>query len=388
MVVVFRHIRDLAGAVVSRGVAGITRRETRIGILAFCIGAAFIPGIVSAAVVPRWIAICFTPFLIEHRKIPLTINQLLAIAFLGWCCLTLLWSPVPLDGVGRIIQLLILAGVFSFGARLQSMRPVYIGMGLGLWISSAFAIIQRWFDAAIIWPANDSPPSGIFINATTAAEITSMVLVGAIANRIYWIVPGLLPTIILSKARGAWLALAIVGIAWTWKRSRKLAILMVAGLIIGVTVLATTHFKVDSNLQRVQIYLDTLNGLTFWGHGIGSFEAVFPYYAIYLDTFRFHVEEAHSDILQAVFELGPGAIILFGLFVVSLMRGPEAERLVLATFLLEGCVGFPGQLPATEFLAACVLGFLCQSGFVLRDLPWPRRAILQCNVLAEIPDRG
>ena len=357
-----------------------------IGFWSFAIAVAFIPGVISGATVPRWAIIALAPLFLldESRRKPLQSVHYIGLAFLAWCLLSFTWSAAPLDGIDEMAQLLICAAVFVLGGRLYTMRPVYIGMGLGLWVSSAVIIIQRFFDPFIVWPGTASAPSGIFINADTAAEIAALVMVGAFVHRIYWLIPGLLPAVILCKGRSVWVAVGAVAILWTWRRSKPAAIGIIA---LGIGLAMTSYFvgfKLGSTLQRIEIYVDTLQGMTFWGHGLGSFRPIFPYYATHIDTFHLIIENAHSDLLEYWFDLGPGALLLFGVFAIALSKTEAIDHLVLVCFTIEATLGFPSHLPATAFLAACVAGFLCKGRDSVRDIAMRWGVLLQRKLLAKI----
>ncbi len=107
--------------------------------------------------------------------------------------------------------------------------------------------------------------------------------------------------------------------------------------------------KLTSAGQRIILWIATVMAMTPLGNGLGWFAAAHP-----------SEEYAHSDVLQAVAELGVGAILFLAIPVVLMFRsrGNNAERAAFVAVCVEAIVSFPLHLPASGFLAALLAGYL------------------------------
>ncbi len=328
--------------------------------LAFFTTILFIPGLPNAATVPRWaLLFLIAPILWYKRPNPVTGGHILGACFIGWAVLSLMWTFNLYDGTRSALILGLLALVFC--AAPLSLRRVYGAMAIGLAINSGFVIAQSFgWDGVPQMAA----PSGLFINKNFGGELSAMVLAGAVASRLWWAVPGILPTLVLSQCRGAWVALGVVGIVLIYKKERLSAWVFGSFMAAVAAYLWQTS---NSAHQREDLWGDVWDGLTFWGKGLGSFYTTFPEHATRIDALLFRPSTAHSDLINLAYELGPGVLLLLGLLVYALRARPvRAEHYVLAVFLLEGLVGFPLYMPATALLAALVLGSLCRDRPELR----------------------
>src|ERR1700688_3719600 len=117
--------------------------DLALGILAFLLSVAFAP-VYSGAITPRWAVIAIgAPIALSFLKPnKLTVLHATGLALLAWAALSLAWTSNRLDGLGELLQWLFLAQVFVLGARAQSLRPVWIGLALGLGVSSLIGILQ------------------------------------------------------------------------------------------------------------------------------------------------------------------------------------------------------------------------------------------------------
>lgn len=350
-----------------------------MSLLAFFTAVLFVPGAVNPATAPRWALLALTmPFFWYFRKGHATVGHLLGACFLAWALLSLTWTFNLYDGV-RAALLFGLLGLIFCSAPL-SLRQVYGAMAVGLFINSAIGIaqVQGWDTLSQAYP-----PGGLFFNKNFGAELSAMVLAGVVVSaewrkdeRLWWAVPGLLPTLVLSHCRGAWLALGVAGIILIYQYNR--AVCLITGAVLGAAGLYYGRLwdggsGGSSVEQRIQVWQDTWDGMTFWGRGLGSFYTTFPEHSTRLDPLVFRPSTAHTDLLNLTYELGPGVLLLLGLLIYALRTRPlRAEHYVLVVFLVEGLVGFPLYLPATAFLAALVLGSLC------RDRP-ELRVALACS---------
>jgi hypothetical protein len=333
----------------------------------------FWPSISGAGTAPRWALLSvFVPMLIffvtiegKNRFLPF----ILPAAFLAYATVSLAWTPSIYEGLDALWKLYLLAGLFLIGASLDDLRPVWIGAALGIAVNSVFVVAQLFEFAdtnGFLVPRIYGPAgvgAGLFLNKNLMAEVAVLVLIGLAFCKIdrKYSIPMLLavlPAALLPHARGPLVALAVAAAAWLWPRYRATAVL---ALLAGALVVAVTFGStpITSTSERFNIWRDTFSGLTWFGHGIGSFYQAFPAFAVHNDILAIRTDHAHSDLLEMVFELGAGAVLLAGVLVYALFGRSETERLVLIAFMVEGAFGFPIYCPATAALAALVVGHLC-----------------------------
>jgi hypothetical protein len=185
--------------------------------------------------------------------------------------------------------------------------------------------------------------------------------------------------VILSGSRGAMLAAALAGViiyAWTLRQRRPrppqpgvlLGLLGIAyGLLLAIAKSTgemhdaqTVHEGVLARVSsgRWPLWLDTIGGTTFLGHGIGNYYVELPLHLKAFPLAAGRPEFAENEFLHFAFELGaPGALLLLGIFMCAFIQGHgvKARCLVLALFV-ECCLGFPLHMPATVFLGGLLLG--------------------------------
>ncbi len=291
-------------------------------------------------------------------------------ALLSWAAITLLWSACPQDGLDALLKLMFMAGIFLIGGALPSLRPVYAGLALGLTINSGIAIAQ-WYGWDGLF-AEGYPkiltlgyPAGLFVIQNYLAEPAALVLVALVINRMWWFIPGILPSVILPGARGALAAIAAAFVAWLWTKSRFAAVALVAiGLTMGtMTVIQNPGSSV---IERAQIWRGTVQGMTLLGNGLGSFATLFPGHTPEMNNYLSRPLHAHNDFLEMVYELGPGILLYVALLGVLLLGPLGAEKLVLIGFLVEGFFAFTLHFPVPAALAALAAGRLCRDRQPLR----------------------
>ncbi len=194
--------------------------------------------------------------------------------------------------------------------------------------------------------------SGIFFNKSMGAETSVMTAIGLASTHFWWLVPFVTASIfVMPLSRGPIIALSTTIFAYAFTKNRFYSFL-IAALLVGVAIrLLLNAPHLSSNMERVAIWADTVRGITFFGHGLGSFTWQWPYF-----------EHAHNDFLQMAYELGaPGVLLLGSFFGYCLWAGALTERLVLLAFLVEGCFGFTIFNPAAGGLAFLVAGSLCRA---------------------------
>jgi hypothetical protein len=320
-------------------------------ILAIAVLTAYIPGYTGATIPTGWAVLwLIMPILLLRCKIePFPVYGWGA-AFLLYAGLSLLWSP---HGLLAFMQLCALASVFLWATTLPDLRKVSIGLAIGLGISGDISLFQ-WSGFQSIFRVTDFP-SGLFVNSNVFAEVSAMILVLLLVNRLWWWIPVTAPGLVIGS-RASLVALLCVFLAWVWSKSKITAAILIATLG-AVTAYSVTTFNNKSINERWGMWADTWNGVTLWGHGIGSFEYLYPYYANHMDTVRVRPVSAHNDLLQLLFEVGIGIVpLLVALW--YLARIKDNHRYVLLCFGIIGLFGFPLHIPASAFIAACCAGHL------------------------------
>lgn len=327
-------------------------------VAALAIPVLFWPGIMGAATAPRWAFLSVAVPLLAFGlgKIRITAGHLCGALFILWSAVTLLWSPV-LDGYSDLWKLILLGFVFCLAGQMKDMRPFFVALGIGAAINCAVIVPQAFGWQGL--PQN-SHPGGLFLNSNWAAEFCAVTLVGLIGYRVWWLVPFPAVAILCTSSRGAVMGIAAAAVAWLWTRSRPLAVLAGALLLAAGALMLANGSHAGSGLQRIMVWRDTLDHLTWHGAGLGSFAMAYP-------SHGFMFGHAHNDLLQIVSETGIGGVFFAGAVAAAMLGKELTERCVLACFLMEGLAGFPFYLPATAFVAAAVAGRLCADGTDLRQ---------------------
>ena len=148
------------------------------------ITAAYWPGISGAGTTPRWIIAALLSIVlfcrIEHQ-VKLTVAHVLGLAFVAWSLATLFWSEYPDDTIGAGVLLLMLVVAFCVGG-FADMRSIYLGCAAGLLISDGIAVAQMmgWNE---VLAAN--VPAGLFLNKNYFAEMSTLVAVALMAERLW-----------------------------------------------------------------------------------------------------------------------------------------------------------------------------------------------------------
>lgn len=326
------------------------RDNAYLAVTAFVTTVAFVPWFPDAALGPRWIAFgLLIPWMVR-KSLWLYFLFFSSILFLG-----LLNTPSVLDGVYDYWHLL-LFGLAVLAAPV-SMRPVYVGAGLGLAVHAGVLAVQYWLGIELFTEA--LPISGIFFNRNLGAELAAMVVVGLAGQRL-WLLFFPVSTIFIATpfwSRGALLGLASAAGIAVWARSKFWAGLF--GIVLVGLLFRFLHDPgrlLDLEL-RLKAWLHAWKHFSLGGNGLGSYIYAYPWF-----------EFAHNDLVQVAYELGLFGVVAFaGFFAFCLVRGPVTERLVLVAFLVEGTVGFPFHAPATVLIGGLAAGHILRARGWLRD---------------------
>lgn len=347
-------------------------------ILQFLLGlstsALWLPYLYSPAETPRWaaLAICAAIMLLasswrtrgsEPRA---TALDYLALGLFGWALVSLFWTPNLRDGIGEALKWLWLACLYVVGRRSFTMRPLIAGAAVGLGVSSVLAVWEVAFGHRP-FVAESAAPAGLHVNGITLAGAASVVLVGALAHRMWWAAILVAPAVLLAHSKSAWLALAICGIWALWQTGRPWPTMASFAAIWGAAgaflLFSDQIMAIGSVTERAMIYRAVGSGISFVGNGLGSLRDQFPLLDHHLDILRWRVDHAHSDWLQIAFELGvPGAmlaVVLLGFAIHRLGHNPYdrwPERWIILVSAAAMVAGLQSRIPLAMALLAFALG--------------------------------
>ena len=336
----------------------------------------YIPAVTGFMILSGWVLLSLVLPWMLLRRIEMGWAHWLGLAFLAYASISLLWTPVLVQGVWKLWLLWILAFSFCVSAAGYRLDRLLLGVAMGLGVNLAVALAQ-----AFGWhflPQTSGAPSGLFVNANPFGEVAALTSIGLLTTRQFWPLTLTLPCIWLSDSRTALLALGVAGGVWLWDKLRWRGLVLALALALPLGAIGWWHKPSTSSLlEREAIWLDTVDGLSPFGRGAGSFLILYPHFATRTDTMATRPESAHNDFLELIFEFGIGAIPLFGLVAIALFtRGPW--RYLWWAFCAVALVAFPTAIPVEGFLGMVALGALCRGWRVawierarLRPAIWP-----------------
>jgi hypothetical protein len=326
-------------------------RFDRMGIWAFLVSVAYVPSVMSAAVAGRWAVIALgVPLVAEIRLKVAPIVQMALVMGITWACTSLLLAPDFLDGSLQLYFMLLLIGAMGAASQQDSLDSAMIGMCLGIGVS-VLVSVPTWFGHTLL-PQASNAYAGLFFNSEVFTELAAPLAVWAIVKRRWWLaILPIVPVLAnLSRISVFSVIFALVVAFWPKAWKWRAAILVAAAILsVGAVIYLTfMHEKLASAALRVTIWLSTIFAIDPLGHGIGWYRAS-------------HTTEefAHSDVLQALAELGLGALCFAAIPIQALHnRWDHAERAAFIVVCIELVFSFPLHVPAGAFLAALLAGFL------------------------------
>ena len=341
--------------------------------LTFALTVLLLPFLPAGATIPRWgLLAVAVPAIILWRTIAIPTGAWLVAAYVT---LSLVVTGTTYSGLNDYCTFWILLGAFCIGRSMTDLKPVFVGAALGLWVNSAATILHA---LGVIHLPQTSEHATLFMNENSCVEAAAMVTAAIVIYRVWWLLPGLLPSLLINS-RGPIVALALVGGFAMWKKSKAavaLCVLAVAAFFAYRWL--EGRFNLTSLQERYNVLRDVLPGLTVFGHGIGSFQIDYAAMQVHTNALAVRFDHPHSDPVQIVFELGVAGAFFIALVVRRMGRlEPDAAWYALAVFLVEGCFAFPLYMPVTGFLAALCAGYLSRPGAVLRRGVDPGGCVLQ-----------
>ena len=327
-------------------------------LLAFAVTVACISPFPDGAMAPRWAILSLSPLIALRMGDTLAPVSIIAILYLA---LTLLWSPDRFMGAYLLWHFIVLAVIVSRETR--DLESVFWAIGLGLAINTVFVIMQ--IDG--LNPVNGTPglaSPGLFFNRNQQNCFVALAIVGLLSIRDWrafclaifvslplWTSPIQRAPLIGLAAAGAFLFIR------RWPLMLPACVILIVGMVFN---LVSEPARFTGVLMRVETWARMSEGLTFFGHGIGSFYWASPF-----------MEYAHNDLLQIAYEFGvPGFLAALAFLCYCLVSGPIVPRLILVVFAVEGLFDFPLYQPASAFLAAMAAGHIIHARARLRR-PFP-----------------
>lgn len=328
---------------------------------------AFWPGISGLATTPRWdvgAALALALFFGPHgRGTPV---HWIGLALIAWLTVTLAWSSAASDGSDEALKLVVAAVAFAWAATLDDIDPLIAGAAVGMAASSLIALAQ-WFN----WQPVPSYGliGGLFYNGDRLAEAGALVFAAALARRMWWAMPAVLPGMIFAESRVAFLA-AIVALAfWIWtegQRFERFVLIMIAAYVMLGAAMLSPFWLTGGFAERAELYGFTVTHLTWLGHGLGSF--VDSGLTLGSGASFTRPEHPHNEWLWLAYEGGLPAVGAGLACAVALWRAAGAVplRVVLVALLVQSVFFMPFHDPASVIFAAVVAGHLVGADARLR----------------------
>lgn len=277
--------------------------------------------------------------------------------FLAWAILALAWAPVLVQGVYDVWRIGLLSAAFLLGTSREP-RGLFIGMALGMWVSCAVSVAQWLGHSPVVFAANlPFVPAGLFFNPDIMGEVACLISIYLIIEGMWWPLVGVLPCLAMSESRVALCAFTATLAIFLWRRLRwyGLAITTITFLVLGTGLWLSNKTLSLSLTPRIALWEDTLDGLTLWGRGPGSFMITYPIFAARTDTMDTRPENAHNDYLELWYQYGPGSLIIVPVLATAIFSG-SAEGFVVLGFALIALLSFPAAMSVEGFIGAYCMG--------------------------------
>jgi hypothetical protein len=321
----------------------------------------YVPGFTGALIATQWPVLSILLPLALWRSGPVTVLHWAGLLFVVYATVHLWFTPIVTDGVAGLWFVYIMALSFWLGSTLDDLRGLYAGLAVGASVSSAIAVFQ-YFGISVV-PYVSLNPAGLYVNSVVQGTVLALIVVALVSERMWLWVPLLLPGIVLSGSRGAWVVLAIGLAAVPWIFGSALAVLGAFFTWHPVhAVGAETKLLGASDTMRLFIWDAAAHNLTWFGWGPGSFFS----WLLWYDGNSLYPEYAHNDALQLIFEYGVFAALPIGIFVFAVTRTKEREWPVVVAFAAAGLYSMPLWMPVASFLGLAVTGRVVRGWAVAR----------------------
>lgn len=332
--------------------------------LAALLPVCFIAGYTGAFMPTQWAVLSLTLPLTLWVPAPRLVLNWLGVAFFVWAFAGLLGAEGWYSAVLGLWYIFIWGLAYRWGSALSDLSPMWRGLAVGLSISAIVALAQH---LGVAFPTTDATDfhgrnPGLLFNPVISGLASAIVLVGLATHRLWLYTPLPFLGLVLSGSRGGWLILALTA-------SLRIVGAWITTALLVLTILALTTFAGDSDIQRLQIWGIAIHGLTFFGWGPDSFNDVYAVIPDAVGPHLNHLEFAHNDYLQLLFEYGIGAIPLFILWACVLIHRGAREHSAGIALAIAASFCFPLYHPLTAFILCTVAGHLAADW----DIVWGER---------------
>lgn len=329
---------------------------------AFLFSIAFIPGLTGISIPTGWAYLWVTlPFMVWGR-VELTLPHILGLTFLAYACVSIAWGPDIYFAFWHLSHLFAMAMAFVLGSRLTSLKPIALGLGLGLWLSSAVSVLRFWAGVPLVLNLPGSP-AGLFFNPWVLGAVSALTILLLVEYRLWWPIPGILPGLYLCNSRTA-LAAVIIPLALRIRHGWIVIALGCAGFAYW-----SWFWAADSTSIRWGLWKQVVQNLTPFGWGAGAMENA----VINLNGQTIFVDYAHSDFLDLAYHYGVFALLPIAL-VLLLLRN---SNVAFQGFLILCLGGFALHTPAPAGLGAMLAGYLSRGW----SIPWPSLSLGRLQLL-------
>lgn len=327
----------------------------------FLIATAYIPGWIGGTISTSYFVLMIgLPILLYNAEIPITRLHLYGTCFLLYCFVSLAWSYSFNVAFFVFLQMIVCALAFCYGSCLDDLKPIFKGLALGLGVSAVIAIFQKFGFDFVFVAETPNKVAGLFVNPNMYSEISVILLVALLALKQWIWTLVTLPGIVWSYSRAAVTALLICCLIFMWNKSKAFTILLIPVMALAVTAYYLNgHFDISSINERMAIWSDSVRGLTLFGHGVGSYEILLPFYAHDLDTVKVIPRYAHNDYLHLLFEFGIGCVFLIPF--ISLIKNNNNEKYILCSVAVIAMFSFPLHIPMSAFMFFLVAGHVARN---------------------------
>lgn len=322
------------------------------------------PGLVAGQL-PKWMVLYAFCLMLPFLRFQWDAVTAAVLLFLGWLCLSVLWSEDQRQSLHQLHKLLPLAACF-FAGRVYGMAPV-------IRVAGACAAGVIAFDIFLGW-------DGSFGNENFATEYVVLLLpllwLGTSSERLWVraahlsVFVACLAYLLVLPSRIEFIALYGLFLWLLWRHARHLIVFAIAvPAIVLFAVPEAWDVVAGSMMARVELWWNTANMILEHpaiGQGFGAFNYHYPRFGMeHLVLFdrtevqiAHHAGAAHNDPLQLWAETGLIGLALGGLCL-WLIFSRAVPSVILVLGLTMGLVGFPWQMPVTGALLAYALGCSC-----------------------------
>lgn len=336
----------------------------RLGAIAlgFLVSVIYIPGWTGAAIPTGYLFLMIVlPVLLFFIEIPVTRFHVIGSLFLLYVCVSLSWSLNFHIAFFILLQVLLTGMIFCLGSAIKDLTDILKGVALGLAVSAVICILQ-WYKLDALSYTNYGYPAGLFVNPNLLCEFSAVMLVSLIVFKLWWWIPVTLPGLFIVHSRAALLGLFVCFLIWLWRFKFLFTLVVLLGIAFAACSYSMDdlNFKSTSIIERLDMWADTIRGLSLLGHGVGSFEIMFPKYAVNVDAAQTILKYAHNDLLQLFFEFGIAALIPLVLFF-QIVKIKNDQKYILYTIGIISLFSYPLHVPVIMFIGFLVAGNIVRS---------------------------